>query len=370
MMEDLGQDRLVIRKEDLPPGDGIDENGPKRRADTLAIVALILGIASVLFAGVAIGPIAMICGVVALLRGRSSEDRGRLYAILGVLTGTAGLLLWLGLLWWFLVGGQPPVVPTHDAPSPRPSTITLDRDAIDRAPAPLRRALLASVSLLIEGRHASSWSVASSGSGAVIAAAGDRFYILTCRHVVDGLDTKPGDLRLRVLWVSGEGRSANVEWKSPVSLDLAVVSTQVPPGTVPPMVVPIGHPRNRRVGDHVFAVGDPLDYRTSFVTGVLSAVRTVGEGAAATQVFQSQIPLNPGNSGGGLYDEAGELVGVNSWTLPKSIVEGMGFSISVENLWNAIEGAPEHVAEVLRSVKPRLQNSAMPGATSEPAREN
>jgi S1-C subfamily serine protease len=66
------------------------------------------------------------------------------------------------------------------------------------------------------------------------------------------------------------------------------------------------------------------------------------------KVFQAQIPLNSGNSGGGLYTAAGELIGINSWTLPKGMVEGMGFSISIENLLDAGQKLPAEIADAIR----------------------
>ena len=50
------------------------------------------------------------------------------------------------------------------------------------------------------------------------------------------------------------------------------------------------------------------------------------------RVIQTQTPLNPGNSGGGLFTNDGFLVGINTWTNDKKISEGLGFAISLATL--------------------------------------
>ena len=49
-------------------------------------------------------------------------------------------------------------------------------------------------------------------------------------------------------------------------------------------------------------------------------------------MIQTTAPINSGNSGGGLYDKDGAVVGINTWTEDKQVSEGIGFAISFENL--------------------------------------
>ena len=53
-------------------------------------------------------------------------------------------------------------------------------------------------------------------------------------------------------------------------------------------------------------------------------------------MYQSQVPISPGNSGGGLYNQDGALLGVNTWAADKSVSEGLGFSISVVTLMDVL----------------------------------
>ena len=50
------------------------------------------------------------------------------------------------------------------------------------------------------------------------------------------------------------------------------------------------------------------------------------------RVIQTQAAINPGNSGGGLYDQDGYLIGINTWTADKSVSEGIGFAIALDEL--------------------------------------
>jgi S1-C subfamily serine protease len=50
------------------------------------------------------------------------------------------------------------------------------------------------------------------------------------------------------------------------------------------------------------------------------------------EVIQTQTPISPGSSGGGLYDETGLLVGINTWTMGGMAAEGLHFAISAKEL--------------------------------------
>lgn len=354
---------IRIRSEDLPPEDAAStprSTAPSPRRDTLPYISLGLGILSILFAGVAIGPVAMICGLGALLRSRGGEEsRSQLLAALGIATGLAGALLWGVLIWQWL--GQPRHKPEETRDGSLPVSVgTLDAEAIEKSPPPIRRALLSSVSVVLERRTRSTWTAIAHGSGTVISRSGDRFFVLTCRHVVAGEGGPPEDRRLRLSWIGGEGEGSRIEWQAHPPFDLALLSVGVAPGQVAPQIARLGRAALLSIGDPLFAVGDPLSYRMSYASGALSAVRVLSEGKAPVKVFQTTVPLNPGNSGGGLYNAAGELVGVNSWILKGPGVEGIGFSLTVENLWSALEGAPAEIAEMIHRLV------AVPGEATGP----
>jgi len=54
-------------------------------------------------------------------------------------------------------------------------------------------------------------------------------------------------------------------------------------------------------------------------------------------LIQMQTPLNPGNSGGGLYDKEGFLIGINTWIYSKSVSEGLNFSIAMDGILSILD---------------------------------
>jgi serine protease Do len=86
------------------------------------------------------------------------------------------------------------------------------------------------------------------------------------------------------------------------------------------------------VGDTVFAIGSPHRLGWTHTQGVVSQLRLQPTDGPAVHVIQTQTALNPGNSGGGLFDQQGRLVGINTWTNDKRVSEGLGFAISLETL--------------------------------------
>lgn len=332
----------VIRPVDLPPETAPPGHRSPRRRDPLAVLALVLGIASIPLAGIVVGPVAMLCGLLVLTKRAGADPRSSSFALAGIGSGAVGFAAWTVIVWWMLSRGAPVEPQQVHPPS---ASAEADHEAVERAPAPLRRALHATVSLTVEALEGDDWLLASSGSGTMIAADAGRIYVVTCGHVVARVRT--GGVRLRASWIGSKVFEGRVEWRDD-DLDLAVVSVERVAEASLPELVPLGFSRTLHVGQRVFAVGDPIRYRTSMVSGVVSAIRKLGSGDSAARVIQSQIPLNPGNSGGGLYAEDGRLIGINSWTLPKAEAEGMGFSIAVDALQDKASDLPGPVSLAVR----------------------
>lgn len=155
------------------------------------------------------------------------------------------------------------------------------------------------------------------GSGVFISTSG---HILTCAHLftIDRVDrivieTVDGDLQEARLVLMNKRR------------DLALLKTVEPFVSRP---VKIANPFHLRVGQEVFAVGSPLGLNFSVTTGVISALYR--DFPFAYNVTQSDTALNPGNSGGPLFNLAGELVGINSFIVSPSVdvvFSGLGFSV-------------------------------------------
>lgn len=81
------------------------------------------------------------------------------------------------------------------------------------------------------------------------------------------------------------------------------------------------------VGEHAYAVGAPLSFERTLSEGLVSAVRTRGGRA----MVQTSAPISPGSSGGGLFDERGNLIGIT--TLTYRVAQNLNFAIAAEEFW-------------------------------------
>ena len=153
---------------------------------------------------------------------------------------------------------------------------------------------------------------AGQGSGVVVDESGR---IITNHHVVAG-----GAEILVTLW-DGRLYPASVVGTD-VATDLAVITIEDPPDDLRPAA--LGDSDGVRVGHHVAAIGNPLGLSNTVTTGIVSAldrpVTTIEEGrlpgeqrtAVTTNAIQVDAAVNPGNSGGPLFDAAGRVIGINS----------------------------------------------------------
>ena len=105
--------------------------------------------------------------------------------------------------------------------------------------------------------------------------------------------------------------------------------------------IPLGTSRDLKVGQKVFAIGNPFGLSNSLTTGVISALDREIEsptGGAIQGIIQTDAAINPGNSGGPLLDSSGRLIGVNTAILsPGRTSEnasfvGIGFAIPVDEV--------------------------------------
>jgi len=116
--------------------------------------------------------------------------------------------------------------------------------------------------------------------------------------------------------------------------DLAVLRIEAPSERLRP--IPIGTSYDLRVGQHVYAIGNPFGLDQTLTTGVVSALgRTIESlnGRVIDDVIQADAAINPGNSGGPLLDSAGRLIGVNTQIASTSGAwAGVGFAIPVDTV--------------------------------------
>lgn len=154
------------------------------------------------------------------------------------------------------------------------------------------------------------------GSGVVMSADG---YILTCAHVVEGASNI-------IVTIDGVDYTA-VLIGSDSESDIAVV--KISADDLTPAVM--GNSDALAVGEEVLAVGNPLGELGGTVTnGIISALNrdVVVENISMT-LIQTNASVSPGNSGGGLFNMAGELIGIVNAKSADEDAEGLGFAIPV-----------------------------------------
>ncbi len=134
--------------------------------------------------------------------------------------------------------------------------------------------------------------------------------------------------------------------------DLAVLRISVPLDRPPP--VPLGTSGDLKVGQKVFAIGNPFGLDYTLTTGVVSALdRSLSgdSGATIEHLIQTDAAINPGNSGGPLLDSAGRLIGINTAIYsPSGAYAGIGFAVPVDTVNRVV---PQLVAQG-RYIRPSL----------------
>jgi serine protease DegS len=155
----------------------------------------------------------------------------------------------------------------------------------------------------------------SLGSGVIISPQG---FVLTNNHVVADAD------EIQIMLSDGRNAKAEVVGLDPET-DLAVLKIEL---TDLPSVV-IGDSEHIRVGDVVFAIGNPFGVGQTVTQGIVSATGRYKLGISTFENFiQTDAAINPGNSGGALINAHGELIGINTAIFSQSGgSQGIGFAI-------------------------------------------
>ena len=116
--------------------------------------------------------------------------------------------------------------------------------------------------------------------------------------------------------------------------DLAVLRIDAPADLLRP--VGIGQSDGLRVGQSIFAIGNPFGLSATLTTGIVSALgREIAAAGGGTieNMIQTDAAINPGNSGGPLLDSAGRLIGVNTAIYsPSGASAGIGFAVPVDTV--------------------------------------
>lgn len=175
------------------------------------------------------------------------------------------------------------------------------------------------------------------GSGFIYKTDSNYGYIMTNQHVVE----KSTSLKVRL--TDGDVVDAKLLGGDEY-LDIAIVS--IPVKNVK-AIATVGSTKTLKLGDFVFTIGSPVgeEYFNTVTSGIISGLNRHVTVSVKTKndwlmdVLQVDAAINPGNSGGPLLNSNGEVIGVNSLKLVDNQIEGMGFSIKIED-------AMAHVSEL------------------------
>jgi serine protease Do len=157
------------------------------------------------------------------------------------------------------------------------------------------------------------------GSGFIVSPDG---YILTNAHVVAGSDE--GEIRIKL--TDKREFSAKLIGADPRT-DVAVLKIE---GKDLP-AVRIGSPDNVQVGEWVAAIGSPFGFENTISAGIVSAKGRALPSETYVPYLQSDVALNPGNSGGPLFNLDGEVIGINSQIYSRTGgYMGLSFAIPID----------------------------------------
>jgi S1-C subfamily serine protease len=150
-------------------------------------------------------------------------------------------------------------------------------------------------------------------------------HIITNYHVIKGAS------RALVTFSDQKSYQAELVGIAPEK-DLAVLKIDYEDGPLSPL--PLGVSETLKVGQSVYAIGNPFGLDYTLTTGVISALgREINSqsGRPIRDVIQTDAAINPGNSGGPLLNSSGRLIGVNTAIYsPSGASAGIGFSIPVD----------------------------------------
>ncbi|SAL62131.1 DegQ family serine endoprotease [Caballeronia telluris] len=154
------------------------------------------------------------------------------------------------------------------------------------------------------------------GSGFIVSSDG---YILTNAHVVDGANVvtvKLTDKREYRAKVVGADKQSDVAV-------LKIDAKNLP-------IVKIGDPNGSKVGQWVVAIGSPYGFDNTVTSGIISAKSRSLPNENYTPFIQTDVPVNPGNSGGPLFNLQGEVIGINSMIYSQTGgFQGLSFAIPI-----------------------------------------
>lgn len=170
---------------------------------------------------------------------------------------------------------------------------------------------------------------AGTGSGVIYKKEGNKAYVVTNHHVIEGAQS------IEVTLNDGTKIEARLKG-SDIWTDLAVLEMD---GKDVKTVAEFGNSDALRTGEPVIAIGNPLGptFSGSVTQGIISGLERAipvdinqdGVVDWQAEVLQTDAAINPGNSGGALINITGQVIGINSMKIAQSAVEGIGLAIPI-----------------------------------------
>ena len=157
----------------------------------------------------------------------------------------------------------------------------------------------------------------SLGSGVIMSADG---LVMTNFHVISNA--------VEILVLLNDGREVMAKRVGvDIEMDLALLKINI--GNLTP--IPLGNPKEAKIGDVVLAIGNPQGIGQSVTQGIISAKRRSGLGTSDLENFlQTDADISDGSSGGALVDTYGRLLGINTATLHSKGAPGISFAIPAD----------------------------------------
>ncbi|MFM5949419.1 MAG: Do family serine endopeptidase [Novosphingobium sp.] len=173
---------------------------------------------------------------------------------------------------------------------------------------------------IMPGGGAQSKTAEAVGSGFIVSPDG---YIVTNNHVIS-LDREGQADEVTVRLSDGKQYKARIAGRD-VESDIAVLKIDA---GAPLPFVKFGDSAKARAGDWIIAIGNPFGLGGTVTSGIISSVnRNTGTGAY-DHYIQTDASINSGNSGGPMFDMAGNVIGINNWIVaPSGGNIGIGFAI-------------------------------------------
>jgi len=175
------------------------------------------------------------------------------------------------------------------------------------------------------------------GSGLLLTfETGNQGLIVSSAHLIDQAH------KIQIELNSGKHLNGNVLGFDTNS-DIALLSISLDQADMQAITLPkIAAPNSVTVGMPVYAIGAPFGFSGSVTSGIVSAIREQSGFLQKTDVIQTDVAVNPGNSGGPLFNYAGEVIGITTQIMSTNGgFQGVSFAVSMDSVTSTINRIKE-----------------------------